>query len=221
MKVTSQAKLSRIILYILLILFAVSLLFLPFGLQFLTLPEQVFVITLLVFMIIYSKLFGWYYFVSVLLSLIDKWEDIYNHLANKLSKDSLYKYLVEGDLFILTETQLFKVKEIWSLVFDITLVFLLWLWIVFVWWILDISVLYAVLFAIMIVWILELFIELYVSLKFERVFEKDIEELEDIMFQMNLENKINKQNIGENHSIDKEDNIVKENADNKKIQSNK
>jgi len=195
MKLTSQARLSRVVLYLLLLLFVVSLLFLPFGLKFLTLPEQVFVVTLLVFLIIYSKLFGWYYFVSVLLSLIDKWEDVYNHLASKLSKDSLYKYLLEGDILVLTETQLLKVKEIWSLVFDITLVFLLWLWVVFIWWVLDISILYAVLFAVMIVWLLALFMELYVSLKFERVFEKEIEELAEVMFRMNLENQIDEKKV--------------------------
>jgi len=41
-----------------------------------------------------------------------------------LSKDDIYKFLVEGDLLALTENQLIKVQEITSLLFDITLVFL-------------------------------------------------------------------------------------------------
>ncbi len=190
MKVTSQGKLARIVLYILLVLFAISLLFLPLWLKFLTIPEQVFILTLLVFFIIYSKLFGGLYFVSTLLSMIDKWEDVYNHLASKLSNETLYKYLVEGDLLLLTETQLLKVKEIGSLVFDVTLVFLLGLGIVYVGGIIDPNVVYAALLAVAIVWILEIFIELYVDLKFARVFEQEIKELAQAFAAINLENQI-------------------------------
>jgi len=73
---------------------------------------------------VYSKPLAGYYFVSSLLSLIDKGEDIYSHISKKLSKDDIYKFLIEGDLLILTENQLIKVQEITSLLFDMTLIFL-------------------------------------------------------------------------------------------------
>jgi len=213
MKITSQSKLARVVLYILLILVVIALLFLPFGLQFLTLPEQVFVLTLLVFFIMYSKVFGGYYFVSVLLSLIDKWEDVYNHLSKKLTKKSLYEYLLEGDLLILTETQLVKVQEIASLLFDITLVFLLGIGIVFLGGILDPSVFYAVALAVMIVWILAIFTELYVDLKFARVFEEEITQLAEAMFAMNMQNQLEEYKEKQDTEEDNKENSKEENKD--------
>ena len=211
MKVSSQGKLAKIVFGILLVLFVVSLLLLPFGLQFLTMPEQVFVLTLLALLVIYSKVFGSYYFVSVLLSLIDKGEDVYNHISGKLSKKSLYDYLLEGDLLVLAETQLIKASEIASRVFDISLIFALGLVIVYLGGGLDVNALYAALLALMIVWVLTFFIQMYVELKFARVFEEELKELPKILSELNLQNQLEEtqENDAENQSSDSENEVEK------------
>ena len=191
MKTSQQGRTGKIVLYVLLFLLLLAILFLPFGLSFLELPYQVFIISLIVFFIIYSKTIAGYSFVSTLLSLIDKWEDIYDYISKKLSKDSLYKYLVDGDLLVLSETQLLKVTETESILNDISLVFLLWITVVYLsWWLVQ-PLFYAVLFALLIVWLIQFFIGLYASVKFARVFSSEIEELEKAFKEWNTLEKAN------------------------------
>jgi hypothetical protein len=190
MKLSQQGKASRIVLYILLILFVIALLWFPFGLAKLDIPYQVFILTLFVFFIIYSKTLGGYYFVSGLLSLIDKWEDVYHHISKNVSKDSLYKYLVDWDLLIFSELQLAKVQETDSTLNDITLVFLLGLFVVYLSGLLPDPIFYSVLFAVVIVWVLDMFVALYTSAKFFRVFDEEIKVLDKAFEEWNLENKV-------------------------------
>ena len=191
MKTSQQGRTGKIVLYVLLFLLLLAILFLPFGLSFLELPYQVFIISLIVFFIIYAKTIAGYSFVASLLSLIDKWEDVYDHISKKLSKDSLYKYLVDGDLLVLSETQLLKVTETESILNDISLVFLLWITVVYLSWWLAQPLFYAVLFALLIVWLIQFFIGLYASVKFARVFSSEIEELEKAFKEWNTLEKAN------------------------------
>lgn len=178
MKIAEQGKSGKIVLYVLLFLLLVAILFLPFGLSFLELPYQIFILSLIIFFIIYARTIAGYSFIVNLLSLIDEGKDVYDHIAKNLSKDSLYKYLVDGDLLILSETQLLKVTEVESTLNDISLVFLLGMTIIYLsWWVAE-PLFYAVLFALIIVWLIQFFIGLYASLKFSRIFSSEIKEIE-------------------------------------------
>jgi len=187
MLVSNNSKLSKFVLFMLLVLFVVAILFLPYGLAMLDLPYKIFVLALITFFIVYSKSIGGYFFISTLLNLIDKWEDVYDHISKKLSKDSIQKFLVDGSLLVLAETQLNKVKEITSILYDITLVFLLGMVTIFLSGFMLPPVFYALLFAVIIVWFFTAFIELYVSLKFVRVFEEEIEVVEQEFKEFNKE----------------------------------
>jgi len=178
MLVSNNSKLTKFVLFVLLILFTAAIVFLPYGLAMLDLPYKIFLLALLTFFIIYSKSIGGYFFISTLLNLIDKGEDIYDHISKKLSKDSIQKYLFEWSLLALVETQLNKVKEITSILYDITLVFLLGVVTMFLSGFMLPPVFYALVFAVVIVWVFTAFVELYVSLKFVRIFEEEIAEME-------------------------------------------
>ena len=174
-----------------------------------------FIITFLVFSIVYSKSFAGYYFVSSLLSLIDKWEDVYSHISKKLSKDDIYKFLVEGDLLALTENQLIKVQEITSLLFDITLVFLAWITILHLGGVVPVDILYSVYLAVGIIWLIMVFISTYVNAKFARVFEEEFVRLAEVFAQINLQNQIN-DNL---ETVENKENIDKQDVENKTEES--
>lgn len=216
MKLSQQWKSSKIVLYVVLFLVLLAILFLPFGLAFLDLPYQIFIISLLVFFIIYAKVIAGYSFVASLLSLIDKWEDVYDHISSKLSKDSLYKYLVDGDLLVLTETQLLKVAETESTLNDISLVFLLAMTVVYLSWWLAQPLFYAVLFALFIVWLIQFFVGLYASLKFARVFSSEMEDIEKAFKEWNTLEKANEiEQNNEESDKEEQNNEQEEKVENK------
>ena len=187
---TKQGKTAKLVLFVLLLLLVIAILALPFGLNFLTVPEQIFLLGLVVFFLIYTKVFAGYNFINVLLDLIANGDDVFDHLAKNLSKDSLFKYLTEGELMVVSETQYLKVKEMSSNLFDMTLLYLFVLFIVAVAGILPISIFYAATLPAVIVIVFAWLVELYLDVKFVKIFSKDIKELESLARNLNLENKM-------------------------------
>jgi len=175
MKITEQGKVIRLIFYALLIVIVVSLLLLPFWLNFLTLPEKIFLITFIVLIILYSKVFASFYIISSLLNLIEKEEDVNAFISDKLSQNSLINYIEKNSLFVLAESLILKAKESATHLFDVTLIFALLLLILNIGNNLDPNIFYSAMFAVLIVWIFEYSIEIYTDLKFKRIFEKEIE----------------------------------------------
>ena len=190
MNTKKQGKASKIILFLLLVLFVIAILALPFGLKFMTIPEQIFLLWLIVFFLIYTKVFAGYAFVNTLLDLVDKGEDVFDHLKNNLSKESLLKALEEGSLMVLTETQFLKVQEMSSSLFDLSLVYLFAMLVAAISGILPMPVFYAATLPAVIVIVLAWLIELYIDVKFYRVFEQEIAEIESLARALNLENQL-------------------------------
>jgi hypothetical protein len=145
---------------------------------------------LVVFFLIYTKVFAGYNFINVLLDLIANGDDVFDHLAKNLSKDSLFKYLAEGELMIVTETQYLKVKEMSSNLFDMTLLYLFALFVVAVAGILPMPIFYAATLPAVIVVVFAWLVELYLDVKFVRVFSEEIKELEALARALDLENKL-------------------------------
>ena len=194
MRTTTHWKTTKIVLYVLLAILISILFILPIKLLIIGIPYQVFLFTLLVFFIIYSKTIWWYYFISTILNLIEDGKDVYSHISEKLSKDSIQKYLLEWNLLTLVENMLIKTTETSSLLIDMTLLFLLWISIGFLSWAIVDILFYSVLFAITIVLTLNLLIELYVKVKFSRIFAEEIKEIEKAFEWWNTENKIEDKN---------------------------
>ena len=204
---TKQGKAAKLILFVLLVLFVFAILALPFGLKFLTIPEQIFLLGLVVFFLIYTKVFAGYNFINVLLDLIANGDDVFDHLAKNLSKDSLFKYLAEGELMVVTETQYLKVKEMSSNLFDMTLLYLFALFVVAIAGILPMPIFYAATLPAVIVVVFAWLVELYLDVKFVRVFSEEIKELEALARALNLENKLVEQM--EDEESDEENNKEK------------
>ncbi len=202
MKLTQQWKWTKFVLVLILIVLVISILFLPLGLRFLTVPEQVFVISLLVFSILYSKVLGAYYFVNRLLSMIENDEDIFDYVKDKLSKNTLIKYLLEWDLLVLAETQLLKAKEIWGLLFDISLVYMLILFIGNLVGILPDFVFYSAVISPMLLVILVWFIDMYVDYKFVRIFLEELKDFEQIAKSIYIENQNEVEELKEDAKVE-------------------
>jgi len=209
MNTKKQGKASKIVLFVLLVLFVIAILALPFGLQFMTIPEQVFLLGLIVFFLIYNKVFAGYAFVNTLLNLIDKGEDIFDHLKNNLSKESLFKALEEGSLMVFTETQFLKVQEMSSNLFDLTLVYLFAMLVAAISWVLPMPIFYAATLPAVIVVVFAWLVELYIDVKFYRVFAQEIQELEALARALNLENQLeehlDEEETTEGNSVEKTD----------------
>ena len=209
MNTKKQGKASKIVLFVLLVLFVIAILALPFGLQFMTIPEQVFLLGLIVFFLIYTKVFAGYAFVNTLLNLIDKGEDVFEHLKNNLSKESLFKALEEGSLMVLSETQFLKVQEMSSNLFDLTLVYLFAMLVAAISWVLPMPIFYAATLPAVIVVVFAWLVELYIDVKFYRVFAQEIQELEALARALNLENQLeehlDEEETTEENSVEKTD----------------
>lgn len=190
MNTKKQGKASKIVLFVLLVLFVIAILALPFGLKFMTIPEQVFLLGLIVFFLIYTKVFAGYAFINTLLDLIDKGEDIFEHLKNNLSKESLLKALEEWSLMVLSETQFLKVQEMSSNLFDLTLVYLFAMLVAAISGVLPMPIFYAATLPAVIVVVFAWLIELYIDVKFYRIFEEEIKEIESLARALNLENQL-------------------------------
>ncbi len=218
MKLTTQWKRVRYVLLFVFIVLVLTILFLPFSLKFLTIPEQLFILSFIVFFIIYAKVIGGYYFVNNLLNLINNEEDLYQLLKENLSKHSLAKYLLEGDLLLLAESQILKLKEISSLLLDATLLFLLILFGLNISLMLPDPIFFALTIPAVVVIVFVWLIELYIDAKFIKTFEKEIDEFYKVAKALDLENKL-EENVEEITESTNNKNV--ENQKNKKLEENK
>jgi len=175
MKIFSQGMLTRRLLIIALVVMVIAILYLPLGLAFLTVPEQVFVVSFLVFFILYSNVIAGFMFLNTLLSKIDKEEDVDEFLKPNLSLQDYFRYVVEGELLLLSEEILFRLKERTSILFNIVLVFLFSFFVLYLINVLPEPVFYAAVLPALTVTVIVWGMESYIDLKFIRIFVKEIE----------------------------------------------
>ncbi len=207
MKIFNQWKLARWLLIILFVVIIVSILYLPLWLSFLTLPEQIFILSLIVFLIVYSNVIAGYLVLNTLLSKIDNDENIEDLVQEHLSKEDFIKLILEGELLFVVESMLFKLKERTSILFNISLLFMFWFFILYNVGVIIEPIFYSIIVPILVVTFLVWGIESVVSLKFIRVFSEELIKLKEIL--VNLEDELKEnENLKQNEVWNMEKNEV-------------
>ena len=175
--------------WLLLIGFVVLLLFWPNILAQLNLAEKAFILTFLVFLIIYSRVFGGSFFVLNLLSMINNGADIIKPIKKNVSKEEFLKFLEEANLLFFVEGLVIELNKVFSFYYDLSLVFLLVLTLVYIGLPFPTAAIVVIgaAWAILALMVMGLIINSYVNAKFAYVFVEELQEFEEITKDLKLE----------------------------------
>ena len=187
---------TRVISWILLILFLILLLLLPQLIVSLSLPEKAFVVTFLAFLIVYSRVFWGTFFALSVMRMVEKWEDIVGKIKKEVSKNDLMKFLEEANLLFFVEGVVAELNKIFSMYYDMSLIFIMVLVLVYIGVPLPTAaaVSLGAWIAVLSLMFIGLFMNLYLNTRFVRVFAKEIEEFEELTKNLQLSDLVDSQN---------------------------
>ncbi len=185
---TSNGFWTRAVSWILLILFVALLFLLPQMIASLSLPEKAFVISFLAFLIVYSRVFGGTFFALNVLSMVERGEDIVGKVKREVTKNDLIKFLEEANLLFFVEGLVAEVNKVFSIYYDISLVFVVWLVLVYIGVPLPTAAAVSVgaAIAVLSLMLIGLFMNIYLNTRFVKVFAKEIEEFEELTKNLQL-----------------------------------
>jgi len=185
---TGRGYWTRTIMWILLLAFVFFLIFMPKVLASLTLPEQAFIVTLLVFVIVYSRIFGGTFFVLDLLGMIERGEDIVGAVRGDVQKGKVLKLLEEANLLLFVEGLVVEINKVFSFYYDMTLVFLLVLTLLYLGVPLPTvqAIVVGAAVAVLPIMLVGLFANMHLNARFAEVFVKEIKEFEELTKNLRL-----------------------------------
>ncbi len=185
---TSNGFWTRAVSWILLVLFLVLLLALPKVIASVSLPEKAFIVTFLAFLIVYSRVFGGTFFALSVLNMVDKWEDIVGKVKRQVSKNDLLRFLEEANLLFFVEGLVAEVNKIFSIYYDMSLIFIVVLVLVYIGIPLPTAAAVSIgaATAVLSLMLVGLFMNMYLNARFVKVFAKEIEEFEELTKNLQL-----------------------------------
>ena len=185
---TSNGFWTRAVSWIFLVLFLVLLFMLPQLIAFFSLPEKALIITFLAFLIVYSRVFGGTFFALSVLNMVDKWEDIVGTVKKQVSKNDLLRFLEEANLLFFVEGLVAEVNKIFSIYYDMSLIFIVVLVLVYIGIPLPTAAAVSIgaAAAVLSLMLIGLFMNMYLNARFVKVFAKEIEEFEELTKNLQL-----------------------------------
>jgi len=149
--------------------------------SFLTIVEQVYIITVLFFLFIFAKSIAWYSFVLNLLNTRENLEETRKKLKWNKNEEKLIAILEEKWVLTMLEIFITWLNWVTSILYDIALTFLLWIFIVANATIFNMYILQATILGTLTVVLITWFFDRYANLKlYENIINEISQEEKEI-----------------------------------------